>query len=992
MATKTKDYKVIITDQQNEYTFSAKNKNAIYIKGIKQDDIDTDSFRIVGNNLLFSAKGKDFVVSNYTSIKYIKTDNILGKTELLDIISHSYVDNTDNKIKNLVKPYFNSKKLSVSGTNYNDVIDLSESGYQPTGSKNIRNNKGITINGGNGDDEITGTLYNDNITGAAGANVINYSKGFGHDFVNLAKGENLTLKFDNTLSLDDFKFEYTNKNKDLKISYNNNEGSITLKNFASKNVTNNANAKKNLADSSSVELIIDNITYDLRSNQKDGEYWYEIKPTGNFTGGWLNDHINAKNTDEIKDRKNNHVDLVLKGGAGDDLIESSMTADKITGGAGHNIIKYTSLEQLKGDKVYLTKGEKLDIDISEMAGATATYRVNKNDLVVTVEYNEQKEDFTIINFGTKDVTNNKTKKIDDTSNVKLITATEPDGIDLRQDIEVSTNTGTYHNDNIDRSDYDVWEDRKKTVRSTNWNKTGLTIKGGAGDDTITGTDYSDKIYGNTGNDTINTGTGNNYIYFNKGDGNDIIENGNGIDTLVFAKKTQLSYSYDKYDLIIKYSDNDTVTLKDYLKGHSVQYVQIGKTKTAFNPPQPTVEEYQEDGYTVFNGSEIADTITGTNNNDNIYGNDGNDNIDAKKGSDIIDGGAGNNTYTFVSGDGQDTIINGDGNDTIKFPNAQNITYSRILDGNDLIIGYGDNDSITLTDYFVDNSHSTKTILNGTTELNISEEVAKGYNLLGTESAETFDGTTDIPFTYVVNGANDIIKNSKNTDTIRINTQETLSYSKLSNSNDLVITYGDNNVTIKDYFNTDNHVQRIANGTEDLNIADEIAQYLKIIIAQNDTKIVGTKNNDTYIYYSCSGTKTIDDSEGNNTIIFKDVYRKDLTFTINGGTDFVIRNNNDTTDIIKIKSCNLNSPNFSKIIALDIDGSEREWFLTPSYYILGTFNDDTITNKGTVKGNISGGNGNDVITNKGTVKYSIYGGDGDDTINNEAEATVSGYYK
>ncbi|MBO6271967.1 hypothetical protein J6O48_04225, partial [bacterium] len=61
----TKDYKVTITDQQNEYIFSAKKKNAIYIKGIKQDDIDTNSFRIVGNNLLFSAKGNDFVVSNY---------------------------------------------------------------------------------------------------------------------------------------------------------------------------------------------------------------------------------------------------------------------------------------------------------------------------------------------------------------------------------------------------------------------------------------------------------------------------------------------------------------------------------------------------------------------------------------------------------------------------------------------------------------------------------------------------------------------------------------------------------------------------------------------------------------------------------------------------------------------------------------------------------------------------------------------------------------
>lgn len=984
MATKTKDYKVTITDQQNEYTFSAKSKNAIYVKGIKQDDIDTDSFKIVGNNLLFSAKGKDFVVSNYTGIKYIKTDNASGKTDLLDIISHSYVDNTDNEIKNLVKPYYNSKKLSVSGTNYNDVIDLSESGYQPTGSKNIRNNKGITINGGNGDDEITGTIYNDNITGAAGANVINYSKGFGHDVVNLAKGENLTLKFDNTLSLDDLKFEYTNKNKDLKISYNNNEGSITLKNFASKNVTNNANAKKNLADSSSVELIIDNITYDLRSNQKDGEYWYEIKPTGNFTGGWLNDHINAKNADEIKNRKNNHVDLVLKGGAGDDLIESSMTADKITGGAGHNIIKYTSLEQLKGDKVYLTKGEKLDIDISEMASATATYRVTKNDLVVTVEYNEQKEDFTIINFGTKDVTNNKTKKIDDTSNVKLITATEPDGIDLRQDIEVSTNTGTYHNDNIDRSDYDVWEDRKKTVRSTNWNKTGLTIKGGAGDDTITGTDYSDKIYGNTGSDIINAGTGNNYIYFNKGDGNDIIENGNGIDTLVFAKKTQLSYSYDKYDLIIKYSDKDTVTLKDYLKGHSVKFVQIGKNRTLFNPQKPQFNEYNEDGYHVIEGTAIEDTIVGTNNNDKIFGNDGDDNIDAKKGADIIDGGVGNNTYTFVSGDGQDTIINGDGNDTIEFPDTQNITYSKALDSNDLIIGYGDSDSITLRDYFVNNSHSTKTILNGTTELNISEEVAKGYNLLGTESAETFDGTTDIPFTYVVNGGNDIIQNSKNTDTIKINTQETLNYSKESNSNDLVITYGDNSITVKDYFDTENHVEKIVNKTNILNIANELDNKLEILIPNNETSITGTTNNDVIHLKNSGITFFVSEGDGND-IVYSGT--DEDTLVINNKTFDDIsykKENNDlvisysTNDSVTLKNYFTEEHSVKNITA----GDDTELLADKiKLYFNGTNNSETIT--GTDYDDVITSNkGNDTIDGgKKNNTYIFISGDGKDTIVN-----------
>ena len=134
---KTKDYSIKVTDQQNLYEFSTKGKNAIYILGISQDDIDTDSFAIDGNYLVFGAKGKIFRVSNYTGIRYIKTYNTeTYKTELLDIITGCFIDNKNNEINISSRPNYNPKKMTLSGTNYNDFINASF-GYEPTAVANL---------------------------------------------------------------------------------------------------------------------------------------------------------------------------------------------------------------------------------------------------------------------------------------------------------------------------------------------------------------------------------------------------------------------------------------------------------------------------------------------------------------------------------------------------------------------------------------------------------------------------------------------------------------------------------------------------------------------------------------------------------------------------------------------------------------------------------------------------------------------------------------
>ena len=227
----TKDYVVNLSDFTAEgFEIDAKKKTAIRIDGLTLENAKALTYSINEGNLVISDGTKSLKVLNYSGIKYIKTDYVkTGKKEtfkLYDIISENAVDNTTNPIT-----AYDLKKLTVTGSNYNDAIDMSASGYVPTG-KNVKTNKGLTINGGSGSDTITGTDYNDTIkggdgndtitggkgndaiTGGAGTTVVSYKKGDGDDVINLTKGENFTLNLTD-LNKDDLNYAYTNKNKDF---------------------------------------------------------------------------------------------------------------------------------------------------------------------------------------------------------------------------------------------------------------------------------------------------------------------------------------------------------------------------------------------------------------------------------------------------------------------------------------------------------------------------------------------------------------------------------------------------------------------------------------------------------------------------------------------------------------------------------------------------------------------------------------------------------
>ncbi|MBQ3640451.1 hypothetical protein II906_00730, partial [bacterium] len=87
---------------------------------------------------------------------------------------------------------------------------------------------------------------------------------------------------------------------------------------------------------------------------------YNKKKTA--TGTVFNDVINLKNYEVPLNGKG----LTINSKSGNDTIYSSFGADTITGGNGYNKLIYNSADEANGDKIYLSKNENLEIDLSNV--------------------------------------------------------------------------------------------------------------------------------------------------------------------------------------------------------------------------------------------------------------------------------------------------------------------------------------------------------------------------------------------------------------------------------------------------------------------------------------------------------------------------------------------------------------------------------------------------------------------------------------------------
>ena len=458
-------------------------------------------------------------------------------------------------------------------------------------------------------------------------------------------------------------------------------------------------------------------------------------------------------------------DDVIYANRGNDTVRGGLGADTINTGAGQNTIIYNLGD---GDDVILN-GEGVDtLAFEEGTELSLTY--SGNDLVIIykglVNDEEVSNTITVKNY-----------KTDENPSVKYVKVGDSEALDVADFITIGTTEFFNYNG-------DVWPILQRGVYGTD---SGETLNG-----TPTGiyknSQREGEWYYTYGGDdkvvlrlTSNIGELTNVVAFKPGDDNDTIMNTQRVkegaaeysdeqaiyQEETWSKPNQSNTSLDfkgvttedldiqvvDGDIVINYTDGDSVTIKDGYYSTNVGSIRTyeldpnykqARTRLWYGNGEPGSEEwiatrdvrettdygYGTQGLLYSNtvklrdlisdknidnsqaataqttegwiwkdsitASSHGDAIKGYSGNDTLTGGIGDDNIDGGGDNDVINGGAGNDT--ILGGLGRDTISGGNGNDVINGlrdlrADEVEIDLSGYADDDDIIDGGAGNDMI-----------------------------------------------------------------------------------------------------------------------------------------------------------------------------------------------------------------------------------------------------------------------------------------------------------
>ena len=236
---------------------------------------------------------------------------------------------------------------------------------------------------------------------------------------------------------------------------------------------------------------------------------------------------------------------------------------------------------------------------------------------------------------------------------------------------------------------------------------GVTINGGAGDDNV------------TMNSAASVDAGNNNIFaYTSGDGKDILYNFDASDKIQFIGSPTIEESVKNKDVIFKVG-NGTVTVRDAAEKEltitlvgsqesdiisSYRYTTNGITRGDVIELASTLKKpyTQENNIGTVDGRNVKDgaQIIGNDNGEGgiFIGGNGKDTLISGQNDFEMTGGKGNDLFVF--GGGKDTIHDysqkgTDGADKISLGSFEEVDYE--LDGENLILNFGENDSLTVVD-------------------------------------------------------------------------------------------------------------------------------------------------------------------------------------------------------------------------------------------------------------------------------------------------------
>jgi Ca2+-binding RTX toxin-like protein len=812
-------------------------------------------------------------------------------------------------------------------------------------------NEGSEIDTLDGDDELILGLGDDKFGGGNGDDTyyVNFS---GKDKIFDVSGID-TIIFDSSINKENLKITWIQGSDDILLTCNDYpESSITIEGWYDK-----ANRIENFVFADGVIWNAMDIISNMGTDEDD--VYNGLKETSNI--------IVAKEGNDIISTFE-HDDIVY-GNDGDDTLDTRGGDDYLEGGTGDDLLVGGS-----GDDIYMFEGDFGHDVIKDDSGVDAIIfgaNINKeslrfysyeNDTNLYIGIYEEGKEFE--EFKNTITIQNWYKQENTIENILFVQSEEI--LSLRE-LVVSGNEGVaraYEEGGAlmgtDGDDYLIGGSGQDE------------IYGLGGDDTVLGEDGDDMLDGGKGNDFLNAGKGDDLYIFGYGYGEDIIydyaydvqinygfvKDSEGIDrwtaietpysvhagtdTVFFSNgitKEDLILSNDGLDLIITLKDsNDKLTIKGFYDENSrieKFHFEDGSILSASQMEELLFTDGDDDITFIDNIDRVA---IGKDGDDKITTGSGNDILDGRGGDDILDGGFGDDVYVFGRGYGHDEIVEKrgeewwqdyQGNDRVLI--VGDVTEDDLIVkqiGNDLVIAIKEegkefedlNDTLVIKNYS-DIGFSVENI-------EIEDEIISILELLEKQNED--DNGEETPEGSIVGTpANDILYGDNSDNTI---------YGKEAND----IIYGkDGNDTI--YGNEGNDILFGQNGDDtiygnlgnDIIYADDGSDTIEggegndvIYAGKGDDIIVGGKDDDilygedgddTYLFSIGDGRDIINDSKGNNSILFDEGINKDnISLYVKGNTLNISYSNSDSISatVDSIENIRLNDGSY--LTSLDIE--------------------------------------------------------------------------
>jgi trimeric autotransporter adhesin len=368
-----------------------------------------------------------------------------------------------------------------------------------------------------------------------------------------------------------------------------------------------------------------------------------------------------------------------------------------------------------------------------------------------------------------------------------------------------------------------------------------SLYGGQGNDTISGGENNDQLFGELGNDNLLGGNGSDYLSGGEGDdiliggqGNDTLDGGAGIDEYHFAagfgsdtvlnldsinsagdavvfandiSQSSLIFMRDENDnLIIQVEGTqDVLRLRGFFASNSNISIRFanGSVLQRNQVLDLLIVQGESPNGRNIQGTIGTDRLVGSNNNDIIRGDLGNDSIFGYDGDDIIYGGPENYSDSAITdndviygGNGNDTLYGSQGDDRLDGANGNDQLVGGT--GEDILLGGAGNDtliagSLVILDGIILTDEGSNDLLDGGSGNDILQgglgtniyrfEQGFGHDVINlTGNPAGYGGnayeTAVIGFSYGI-AASDIVITR--------------------DANNLVITNGNNSVTVNDYY-------------------------------------------------------------------------------------------------------------------------------------------------------------------------------------------------